>query len=218
MQHIELRARHDARLRRPRGQAQRAHARRRVRLGVQRDRHDRRRGAGLRARAQRRRAGLDRRGPLRGARADRRRGERRRRAALLALQVLRPAPRHGLRSRTSCSRSLAPLQGAAGADRPARAPLRDRRRWPTSCSPASTRRSTTCERDRRHGGDRRPTSARSASASSTRCRTRRVYGLPTLEGRVPTFLVNVGGAPAAEVATRSPSAGSASGRTTAGTR
>ena len=29
-----------------------------------------------------------------------------------------------------------------------------------------------------------------------------VYGLPTLEGRVPTFLVNVKGAPAAEVATR----------------
>jgi selenocysteine lyase/cysteine desulfurase len=27
-----------------------------------------------------------------------------------------------------------------------------------------------------------------------------VYGLPTLEGRVPTFLVNVAGAPAAEVA------------------
>jgi cysteine desulfurase family protein (TIGR01976 family) len=29
-----------------------------------------------------------------------------------------------------------------------------------------------------------------------------VYGLPTLDGRVPTFLVNVAGAPAAEVATR----------------
>jgi cysteine desulfurase family protein (TIGR01976 family) len=29
-----------------------------------------------------------------------------------------------------------------------------------------------------------------------------VYGLPTLEGRVPTFLVNVEGAPAADVATR----------------
>jgi cysteine desulfurase family protein (TIGR01976 family) len=29
-----------------------------------------------------------------------------------------------------------------------------------------------------------------------------VYGLPTLDGRVPTFLVNVEGAPAAEVATR----------------
>jgi cysteine desulfurase family protein (TIGR01976 family) len=29
-----------------------------------------------------------------------------------------------------------------------------------------------------------------------------IYGLPTLEGRVPTFLVNVEGAPAAEVATR----------------
>jgi len=29
-----------------------------------------------------------------------------------------------------------------------------------------------------------------------------IYGLPTLEGRVPTFLVNVDGAPAAEVATR----------------
>ncbi len=29
-----------------------------------------------------------------------------------------------------------------------------------------------------------------------------VYGLPTLEGRVPTFLINVEGAPAADVATR----------------
>ena len=46
-----------------------------------------------------------------------------------------------------------------------------------------------------------PTSARSASASWTASPTRvTVYGLPTLEGRVPTFLVNVEGVPAAEVA------------------
>ena len=70
-----------------------AHARGRVRLGVERDRHDRRRAARLRAGARGRRAGVDRRRPLRRARADRRARDRRRRADLLAVQVLRPAPR-----------------------------------------------------------------------------------------------------------------------------
>ena len=46
----------------------------------------------------------------------------------------------------------------------------------------------------------------------------RVYGLPTMEGRVPTFLVNLDGVPARSVAASSPSAGSASGPTTRGTR
>ena len=161
--------RHDARLRRPRRQADRAHARRRVRLGVECDRHDRRRGARLRARAQRRRAGLGRRRPLRGARADRRRRDRRRRAALLALQVLRPPPRHRLRAHVA-ARVLAPVQGAPGADDARSAAASRPARSPTSCSPASTRRSTTW---RRSAAWRRscPTSAASASASSRRCPT-----------------------------------------------
>ena len=44
------------------------------------------------------------------------------------------------------------------------------------------------------------------------------YGLPTMEGRVPTFLLNVEGMAAEEVALPSLSAGSACGPTTAGTR
>ena len=105
-------ARHPARLRRPAAKLSERTTRGRVRLGLERDRHDRRRAAGLRARPQRRRARLDRRRPLRGARADRRAGDRRRRPALLAVQVLRPAPRHGLRAHRA-ARVLAPLQGAA---------------------------------------------------------------------------------------------------------
>ena len=165
VQHIELRAGHDARLRRSGGQAERSHARRRVRLGVQRDRHGHRRRAGLRARAQRRRAGLDRRRALRRARADRRRRDRRRRAALLALQVLRPAPRHGLRAHLA-ARDLASLQGAAGADQPARASLRDRH--------AALRAARRLQRDDRlPGGDRRHGRDRPLRALARRALPRR---------------------------------------------
>ena len=125
VQHIELRARHHARLRRPRGQAlRRARAwwpspgrrTRSARSSTRRASADGPRG---------RRAGLDRRRPLRRARADRRARDRLRRAAVLALQVLRPASGHGLRARLG-ARVLAPLQGAPGADEPAGPAVRDR--------------------------------------------------------------------------------------------
>ena len=175
-------------------EADRAHARRRVRLGVERDRHDRRRGARLRARPPRRRARLGRRRALRRARADRRARDRRRRAALLALQVLRAAPRHGLRPRRAARVAGVPTRRArrrstrsAGASRPARCP--------TSCSPASTRRSTTSHEI--GGMDAIVPYERALGerflATLPECVT--VYGLPTLEGRVPTFLVNVDGRP-----------------------
>ena len=123
----------DARPRRPRVEAVGAHAGRLVPVGLERDRHARRRAARGRARPRRRRDRLGRRRPLRRPRADGRAGDRRRRRALLALQVLRPAPRHGLRARVA-RRDLAAVQGAArrrrrrprAASRPARCP--------TSCS------------------------------------------------------------------------------------
>ena len=73
---------------------------------------------------------------------------------------------------------------------------------PTSCWPGSTRPSTTSTRS---GASPRspPTSARSASGSSTACPTRSPStGGPGWTGRVPTFLVNVDGVAAEEVAAR----------------
>ena len=71
------------------------------------------------------RARLGRRGPLRRARADGRAGDRRRRRALLAVQVLRAPPRDGVRPRVA-GEDLAPVQGAAVGDDPDGSPLRDR--------------------------------------------------------------------------------------------
>ena len=88
----------------------------------------------------------------------------------------------------------APAARSAAASRPAPSP--------TSCSPGSTRRWTTWTRS---AGSRRssPTSARWASASWTASRDAvTVYGLPGMAGRVPTFLVNVDGVPADDVARR----------------
>ena len=71
---------------------------------------------------------------------------------------------------------------------------------PYELSPASTRRSTTWRRSaawRRRALRARPWRAVSRDAPDSVT----VYGLPTLEGRVPTFLVNVAGVPAGEVAT-----------------
>ena len=98
--------------------------------------------------------------------------------------------------------TLAPLQGAPGADRSAGPALRHRHPAATSCSPGSTPRSTTWTRS---AGLRRssPTSGRWASGSWTSISDAvTVYGLPTMEGRVPTFLVNVEGVAAADVAAR----------------
>ena len=72
-------------------------------------------------------------------------------------------------------------------------PLRDRARSPTSCSPASTRRSTTSTEI---GGMEEIVPYERALGErflATLPESVTVYGLPTLEGRVPTFLINVDG-------------------------
>jgi len=117
--------RHHAGLRRPGAQARAAHQGGRVRLGVERGRHRDRRPPVVPARARGRGARLGGRRPLRSARADRRPRHRRRRADLLAIQVLRPAPRHGLRAGRG-DRAVAALQGTSRAHQPAGAQLRDR--------------------------------------------------------------------------------------------
>ena len=162
--------RHDARPRGPGAQAVAAHARGRVRVGVERSRHDRRRGEGCDARALGRRAGLDRRRPLRRARADRRAGDRRGRPDLLAVQVLRAAPRHRIRARLAARVAGGPTR--PGRPRPTRSVAGSRpARSPTSCSRASTRRSTTWNRSAASTRSC-PTSARSASTSSPRSQKR----------------------------------------------
>ena len=72
----------------------------------------------------------------------------------------------------------------------------------TSCSPASRRRSRTSSRSA--GWRRSPrTSASSVSASSTACPDgATVYGLQTMDGRVPTFLINLEGVDADDAAKR----------------
>ncbi len=136
--------RHDARLRRPGVEAFGPDPRGGIRVGVERDRDDHRRRAGVRAGALGRRARVGRRGPLRGAPADRCARDRRRRPDLLAVQVLRTAPGDRLRARLGARDAGARTRcdprrttRSAGASRPG--PRR------TSCWPDSTRRSTTCD-------------------------------------------------------------------------
>ena len=107
--------------------AHRPHARRRVSVGVERRRNGDARRRRSPARARRGRARLGRRRALRAARPDRRRGSRRRRAALLAVQVLRAAPRARVRPAGSSPRAgaptrcvLHPTSRSRGASRPAR--------------------------------------------------------------------------------------------------
>ena len=137
-----------------------AHPGGRLRAGLERGRHDRRRAPDLRARARGRRALVDRRRPLRRARADRRPRARLRRPALLALQVLRPAPRPRL-GRAEVSSAGGPTRRARR--RAARSGGGSRRaRCPTSCSPASAPPSTTWTRSAASPRSR-PTSGGSAS-------------------------------------------------------
>ena len=70
---------------------------------------------------------------------------RRRRAPLLAVQVLRPAPGHGVRA-ARAPRALAAVQGAPGAGGASRTPLRDTARFNTSSSPATSPPSSTSTR------------------------------------------------------------------------
>src|SRR3989454_3056079 len=109
---------------RPRGPAHRADARRRLPGRLERGRDADGREPDRRARALGRRARVGGRRPLRAARADRRRRLGRRRPRLLAVQVLRPAPRPRLRA-ARAARVVAALQGAARLERAARPPLRD---------------------------------------------------------------------------------------------
>ena len=103
---------------RPRAEAERADEGGRLPARLERGRHAHRRGADRRAGPRCRRARLGGRRPLRAARADRRRRARRRRAPLLAVQVLRPAPRARVRPRGAAP-LVAPYKVRPAADEPA---------------------------------------------------------------------------------------------------
>ena len=189
---------HDARPGRPRAAARRADEGRRVPARGERRRHAHRRAADRRAGARGRRARVGGRRALRAARPDRRRGARRRRAHLLAVQVLRPAPRASRSRAASCSSRGGRTRCARRrTSRSASASRRARSR--TSCSPASSRPSSTSSRSA--GTRSARTSARSASASSRACRTNvTLHGLPTMDGRVPTFAFTHAGRTPREIA------------------
>ncbi len=190
----------------------------RVRVGVQRRRHRRRRRPGVPDGPRGRRAGLDRRRPLRRPRADRRARDRRRRPDLLALQVLRPAPGHGLRQGRGDLETGAPTRRA----RPRAT------RWAAASTPARSPyellagfNATIDYLDSIGGFDTIVPYERSLGEHflASIPDTVTVYGLPTMEGRVPTFLVNVEGVAAADVAAHAGGARtSACGPTTRGTR
>ena len=140
-----------ARPRRPGGAALGPHEGRRLPDRLERGRDDARRRPRRRARARRRRARLGRRRPLRAARPDRRRRLGRRRAPLLAVQVLRPAHGDGVRQ-ARAARERAPVQGAPGAERARRTPLRARHA--AARAPRGLRRRGRVHRVARLGGDR----------------------------------------------------------------
>ena len=191
------RARHDARLRRPRAKLVRPHARRRVRLGVERDRHDRRRrsasaelahDAGALAWIDAVHYAAHEPIDVRAIDAD----------VLICSPYKFCGPHLGIAyGRARCSSLWRPYKA-----RPApTTPLG--RRFETGTLPYELLAGFNAtidylDVDRRDGGDRPLRALRSASASSRRSpESVTVYGLPTLEGRVPTFLLNVDGVPAA---------------------
>ena len=156
--------------------------------------------SGLRAGSRGGRARVGGRRALRAACTDRRRRARRRRLDLLAVQVLRAAPRNGLRPSRSCSSVGGPTRCARQATRPSAAASR-RARSRTSCSRASSPRSTTSATSA--GTRSARTSGRSASAPRRAARrAARLHGLPTMEGRVPTFAVTHAGCTPDAVAAR----------------
>ena len=158
-----------------------------------------------RARARSWRARVGRRSPLRAARADRRGGARRRRPPLLAVQVLRPASRPRLRP-GGAPPLVAAVQGAAGGGRAGRRPLRDRDARARAAR--GLRRRGRVHRRARLGRDpdarARARAARSSTGLPDRCT---LYGLETMDGRVPTFAFRVDGMPPRDVAERLADAG-----------
>ena len=156
--------RHDARLRRPRAEAHRPHARRRVPARLERGRDAHRRAAHRRARARRGRARLGGRRALRAARADR----RRRRSASTSSSARRTSSSARISGSRSCRAEL--LESWRPYKVRPRPTIRfETGRSRTSCSPASSPRSSTSSRSA--GPRSRRTSARSGSSSSTACPT-----------------------------------------------
>ena len=101
--------------------------------------------------------------------------------------------------RAEVTRDLAPVQGPAGADQPAGPALRDRH---APYELLAGFNATIDYLDSIGGFEaivpyERALGERFLDGISDRVT---VYGLPTMDGRVPTFLVNVDGVPAAEVA------------------
>ena len=179
--------RHHARPRRPQVEALGADADRRVPARLERRRDARRRATRRRAGARGGRARVGGRRALRAARTDRRRRARRRRPDLLAVQVLRAAPRTGLRPRRG-ARALAAVQGAPRRRRAGRQPLRDGHARARAAR--GLRRRGRLRRRRRLGPDPRARAGARRAAPRGASRTAGAStGSPTMEGRVPTFAV-----------------------------
>ena len=177
-----------ARPRRPRVAALRADACGRLPDRVERGRDDAGRRADRRARARRRRARVGGRRPLRPARADRRLGLGRRRAALLAVQVLRSAHGDGVRQ-ARVPREPAAVQGAPVRQRAGREPLPARNA--AARAAGRLRRGRRVRRVARLGRDRRPRASLGQRFLDGVPEAVELYGLRTMEGRVPTFAFNL---------------------------
>ena len=178
-----------ARPRRPRGAALRAHAGRRLPDRLERRRDDARRRASRRARARRRRARLGGRRPLRAARADRRRRLGRRRAPLLAVQVLRPAHGHGVRQARAAREPGARTRCA----RPPNEPVGHRFEHGTLQHELLAGFVAAVEYIESLGWEAIVARERSSAQRFLDGLPKAVelYGLPTMEGRVPTFAFNL---------------------------
>ena len=182
---------HDARPRRPRAAALRADARRRLPGRLERGRH-----------ADRRRRGSSS-SPTRPARSPGRTPSTTRRTGRStsprSASTCSSARRTSSSGRTSGSRTAAASCSSRGARtrcapprRAARQSLRDRHAAVRAAR--RLRRRGRVHRVARLGGDRRAGSASSARGSSPGCRrTMRLHGLPTMDGRVPTFAFSVDG-------------------------
>ncbi len=206
----------DDRLRRPRAAALRAHASRRLRARVERDRLDRGREADLRARA---RGGcdlVDRRGALRGARADRRSPS----SAATCCCARRTSSAGRISGSRTCGEELAESWRPYKARPSAATPTG--RKFETGTLPYELLAgfsATIAYLDTIGGIPAVRDYERELGEHMLENLPANVelYGLPTMEGRVPTFLFNVDGVPAATPPTVSPSRASPSGRRTTGT-
>ena len=170
-------------------------------LRLERGRHGHRRAADRRARARRGSARLGR-TPCTTRRTARSTSATlgRRRAPLLAVQVLRPAPRALLRA-ARAARELAAVQGAAGSRRPGRRAASRRARCPHELL-AGFDRGRRVHRVDRLGGDRCARARARRAASSPACPTSSgSTGRRRWRAASPTFAFNVEGLTPEQAAT-----------------